>query len=238
MMHKLTVLMPVYNGQRFLREAIESILVQTLSDFEFLIINDGSTDSSREIILSFDDPRIRLVDNPTNTGLTKSLNRGLRLSKGEYIARQDSDDISYPKRLEREVQFLDTHPEVALLGTSARAIDEKGKPQKVNLLRIPVSLLAIRWYLMFQNPFIHSSVMFRRNIIYEKLSGYDESFRRAQDYELWSRTARSYKVENLSDVLIDHRFEYGSTVSRLQLPTPAEEDIVLNNLKVFLKYPF
>ena len=235
-MHKVTVLMPVYNGSRYLRQAIESILGQTWSDFEFLIINDGSNDNSRDIILSFDDRRIRLVDNPSNIGLTKSLNRGLQLARAEYIARQDADDISYPERLERQVKFLDEYPDVVLLGTRTRAIDESGKPQKENLLRIPIGLLAIRWYLMFQNAFIHSSVMFRRSIICEKLGGYDESFAKAQDYELWSRIARSYAVENLSDVLLDYRFEYGSTVSVLPLPIPAEEDIAFSNLRAFLEY--
>jgi glycosyltransferase involved in cell wall biosynthesis len=235
-MHKITVLMPVYNGSRYLRQAIESILCQTRSDFEFLIINDGSNDNSRDIILSFDDPRIRLVDNPSNIGLTKSLNRGLQLARTEYIARQDADDISYPERLERQVKFLDEYPDVALLGTRARAIDENGKPRKVNLLRIPLGLLAIRWYLIFQNAFIHSSVVFRRSIVWEQLGGYDVSFVKAQDYELWSRTTQSYKVENLLDVLLDHRFEYGSTVSSSPLPIPAEEEIAFNNLKVFLEY--
>lgn len=229
--------MPVYNGQRFLHGATESILCQTWSDFEFLIINDGSTDNSREIISSFSDSRIRLIDNPSNIGLTKSLNKGLELAEGEYIARQDADDISYPKRLERQVQFLNAHPDIVLLGTQARAIDEKGRPHKTNFLRIPVGMLTIRWYLMFQNAFIHSSVMFRRSTVWKELGGYDESFERAQDYELWSRAAWSFKVDNLADVLIDHRFEYGSTISSLPLPIPVEEDIALKNLQTFLQYP-
>ncbi|MFC1815930.1 glycosyltransferase family 2 protein [Thermodesulfobacteriota bacterium] len=236
-MPKVTVLMPVYNAGLFLREAINSILGQTWPDFEFLIINDGSTDNSREIISSFSDPRIRLIDNPTNIGLTKSLNRGLQLSKGEYIARQDADDISYPERLEKQILFLDAHPDIVLLGTRGRAIDKNGNPSQANPLRIPVGLLAIHWYLMFQNAFIHSSVMFRRVIVWERLGGYDESFKRAQDYEIWSRTARSFKVENLSDIFIDHRFEYGSIVSRLPLTLAPEEDIAHKNLQVFLKYP-
>jgi len=235
-MPKVTVLMPVYNGERYLWEAIESILRQTWTDFEFLIINDGSMDKSREIILSFNDPRICLVDNPTNIGLTKSLNRGLQLSKGELIARQDADDISYPTRLSREVGFLDTHPEVVLLGTSARAVDERGERKNIDL-NMPTGLLSIRWCLMFQNAFIHSSVMFRRRIILGELGGYDESFARAQDYDLWSRAARAFEVENLSDVLIDHRFAYGSIVSLLPLPIPAEEDIAYKNLQVFLQDP-
>jgi hypothetical protein len=121
------------------------------------------------------------------------------------------------------------------LGTSARAVDEQGEPKRIDL-HVPTGALAIRWCLMFQNAFIHSSVMFRRSIIWEKLGGYDESFARAQDYELWSRIARGFEVENVSHILIDHRFEYGSTVSFLPLPAPAEEDIAFNNLKAFLEY--
>lgn len=235
-MPKITILMSVYNGTRYLREAIESILRQTWTDYEFLIINDASTDDSREIILSFHDSRIRLVDNSTNIGLTKSLNRGLKLAKGEIIARQDADDISYLKRLERQVQFLDNHPEVVLLGTSGRVIDEAGTPKNI-ILRPPVGLLAIRWYLMFENPFLHTSVMFRRNVILEKLGGYNESLVRYQDYELWSRAAQNFVVENLHDVLIDCRSHYSSATSSSPLAIGPLQNIAHNNLKVFLQSP-
>jgi glycosyltransferase involved in cell wall biosynthesis len=229
--------MSVYNGEQFLLKSIESILGQTFHEFEFLIINDCSTDNSLNIIRSFHDRRIRLVENSSNMGLTKSLNRGLQLAQTEYIARQDADDISYPKRLERQVQFLDENPDVVLLGTRARAIDENGRPRKINHLRIPMGLITIRWYLIFQNAFIHSSVMFRRSIIWEKLKGYDNEFARAQDYELWSRTARSFKVENLPDTHLDYRLDYGSIVSQLPLSIAPEEDIAIKNLQVFLDYP-
>src|SRR4051794_29608800 len=121
-MPKVTVLLAVYNGERYLREAIDSILGQTFQDFEFLIINDGSTDSTREIILSYHDPRIRLVDNEDNIGQTRSLNRGLALAAGQFVARQDADDISEPERLASQVAFLEIHPEVVLLGTWYRKI--------------------------------------------------------------------------------------------------------------------
>lgn len=234
-MAKVTVLMPVYNAGAYLEHSIRSILGQTWTDFEFLIVNDGSTDNSRDIVLSFRDARIRLIENSANIGLTKSLNRGLKSAGGEYVARQDADDISCPARLERQVKFLDAHPDVVLLGTRARAVDEKGAPTREQRLRIPVGLHAIRWYLMFQNAFVHSSVMFRRTIVWEKIGGYNESFERAQDYELWSRIARTHAVENLPETLIDHRHEYGSVVSGLPLPVPAEENIVSDNLRAFLE---
>src|SRR5581483_9504087 len=113
----VTVLMSVYNGERYLREAIESILVQTWQDFELVCINDGSTDQSREIVLSFNDPRIRLVDNEQNLGLAKSLNKGLMLARGNLIARQDADDISEPDRLLKQVAFLEQWSEIVLVGS-------------------------------------------------------------------------------------------------------------------------
>ena len=232
-MKTVTVLMSVYNGQRYLRASIESILGQTWQDFEFLIINDASEDESRNIILSYPDPRIRLVDNALNIGLTKSLNHGLQMARGRFVARQDADDISGPTRLEKQVRFLNTHPEVALVGAKAQTIDANGKKQNIQL-RIPTDEVAIRWVLMFQNPFIHSSVMFRPRIVLDKLGGYNESFIRAQDYELWSRVARGYSPANLPDILVSHRFEYGSVVSSLPADPETEEVIILGNLNAFL----
>src|SRR5580698_9685158 len=107
---KVTVLMPVYNGEKYIKEALESILQQTFIDFEFLIINDGSTDNSVSIIKSFNDNRIRLIHNEKNSGLVYSLNKGIGLSNGEYIARMDCDDVSIPERLEKQVGFLNSNP--------------------------------------------------------------------------------------------------------------------------------
>ena len=114
---KVTVLMPVYNGEKYLKEAITSILLQTFDDFEFLIINDGSSDASVDIIQSFRDPRIRLVHNDTNIGLIATLNKGLKLAHGKYVARMDQDDISLPRRLEKQTYFMDNNPDVGVCGT-------------------------------------------------------------------------------------------------------------------------
>ena len=126
-MPKANVLMSFYNCQRYILQAIDSVLGQPSRDFEFLIINDGCTDKSREIILSFNDTRIPQVDNPTGIGLTKSLNHVLEPSEAEFITRQNANDISYPTRLTREIQFLGAHPQVVFLGTSARAVDERAE---------------------------------------------------------------------------------------------------------------
>src|SRR5690349_10671348 len=122
----VTVLMPVYNGEPFLREAIDSILQQTWADFEFLIVNDGSTDHTRDIIDSYDDARIRVLDQAQNTGLAKSLNAGLRAARAPLVARQDADDRSHPERLAAQVEFMRAHPEVALAGTQVRVLNKHG----------------------------------------------------------------------------------------------------------------
>ena len=216
-MPKVTVLMTVYNGERHLREAVESIVHQTFQDFEFLIINDGSTDGTRELVLSYSDPRIRLLDNGHNLGQTRSLNRGLELAEGQYIARQDADDISEPERLARQVAFLETHTEVALLGTWYTKIDTEGTP--LGERRLPCNSIQVRWSLLFFCPFVHSAVMFRKSAVLEQIGFYNEAFVYAQDYELWSRIARCLLVANLGEYLVRYRITpwsmtstYGATV--------------------------
>ncbi|NHJ46179.1 MAG: glycosyltransferase family 2 protein, partial [Asgard group archaeon] len=121
---KVTVLMSVFNGEKYLREAIDSVLHQTFTDFEFLIINDGSTDNSVEIINSYDDERIHLVHNEQNIGLAASLNKGINLARGEYIARMDCDDINHQTRLEKQVKFMDKNPDIGLLSSANRFIQD------------------------------------------------------------------------------------------------------------------
>ncbi|MDJ0619011.1 MAG: glycosyltransferase [Calothrix sp. MO_192.B10] len=202
-MVKVTVLMAIYNGQDYLREAVDSILAQTFQDFEFLIINDGSTDSTREIICSYHDPRIRLIHNEHNLGLTRSLNKGWELAKGEFIARQDADDISEPERLAKQVAFLETHSEVALVGTWFKNIDPQGS--LIGEYDLPCDSTEIRWEILFYSPFVHSAVMFRKDIISEQIGLYNEAFSYAQDYDLWWRISRRFKVANIKDYLIKLR---------------------------------
>jgi len=212
---RVTVLMPVYNAERYLRPALESILAQTFGDFEFLIINDGSSDGSRKVIESYTDPRIKLVDNPHNMGLAKTLNQGLSLAAGDLIARQDADDMSYPDRLRQQVEFLDSHPETALVGTQARIIDVEGRPTGLSYYDRCCEHESIRWDLLFGNSFTHTSVMFRRKIVAGEMGGYDESFIYEQDYDLWSRIASRHGVMNIPLTLVDYRihpFSMSSTM--------------------------
>ncbi len=200
---KISVLMSVYNGEKYLSLAIESILNQSFSDFEFIIINDGSKDRSLEIIKSYPDRRIRLIDQP-NAGLAASLNKGIGLSKGEYIARMDADDIARSTRLGMQVRFLDANPACAMVGSAVQVIDKEGKNKWI--MAHTRTSLETRWSILFDTPFVHSSVMLRRAVL-EKTGLYSQQaeFSLVEDYEMWSRLAKKYEVTNLSEILLDYR---------------------------------
>ena len=197
----VTVLMPVYNGKKYLEEAIKSILNQTFRDFEFLIIDDGSTDNSVEIMGLFNDARIRIERNKTNLGLIKTLNKGFGLSKGKYIARMDCDDISLPKRLSVQVNFMEKHPEIGVCGSWIKVIGlrkkfinkyfQKHEELKANLL--------------FSTSFAHPSVIIRKELIDKYNLEYDEQYKHAEDYELWSRMVGHTNMANINKVLFHYR---------------------------------
>ena len=208
---RVSVLMAVHNGEAHLRESIDSILQQSFTDFEFLIIDDASSDHSRDVILSYQDRRIRLVSNQTKLGLTCSLNRGLRLAVGDLIARQDADDVSERHRLARQREFLDANPRAALVGTWYKKIDDCNSD--LGTRQLPCDWLEIRWALLFLCPFIHSSVMLRKNPVLKKIGAYDESFIYAQDYDLWSRIASRLPVANLPEYLVRYRVSPQSMTS-------------------------
>ena len=197
---KVSILMSVYNGEQFLQDSIGSILDQTFGNFEFLIINDASTDNSRNVILSYKDPRIRLIDNNSNLGLTKSLNKGIELSCGEYIARMDCDDISLPTRLEKQVNFMDDHENILICGTWGETFGLKKE-----IWKLPTVHEEIKVHLYFNNVFIHSSVMLRKNLLNEYKLKYNPEFRYTQDYELWTRCAKVGRLANLPEVLVRYR---------------------------------
>jgi len=199
----VSLILSAFNAERYLNKSIESILNQTMPHFEFIIINDGSTDNSLEIIKHYKkDGRIKLINNKVNLGLTKSLNIGLKNSKGKYIARMDADDISMPYRLETEVNFLENNPEIALIGSYYYLIDENDKIIKE--IKHPLEYEDIKWYLLFDNCFGHSTVMFRRELL-NKVGYYSEKYKYAQDYEYWVRISEKYKVKNLDKFLVKIR---------------------------------
>lgn len=209
---KVTVLMSVFDGEEYVKLAVNSILSQTFTDYEFLIINDGSTDKTCEFIECYDDPRIRLIHNKATIGLTKSLNIGLRLALGEYIARHDYDDISMPQRLEDQVRYLDAHPEVMIVGGQIGLIDACGSVIPIPPEKKSLGMEGILLHLAIDNPFVHSAVMFRKDAIVE-LGGYNEEYRTSQDIELWSRLLYNYKGANLESKVIDFRVHDNSVSS-------------------------
>ena len=199
--------MAVYNGEKYLAEAIDSILGQTFRDFEFIIVDDGSTDRTIELLTSFAtrDERIRIIANEKNIGLAESLNSAIEIAQGELIARMDADDISLPDRFEKQVEFLSNHSTVRIIGGSLIQIDELGNKQ--GRLVPPSSSSLIRWNMLLGNGIIasHPSVMMDKDFI-QDLGGYGD-FRAAQDFELWSRTfdMDPFPITNLEDNLLYYR---------------------------------
>lgn len=199
----ISVVLPVYNGGKYLEAAIDSILSQTYENFEVIAINDGSTDDSTSIIQSFADNRIKFFDQK-NMGLAATLNRAIRLANGRYIARQDADDLSLPTRFEKQVAFLEANPAYGMVGTWATIWEETRETDRAH--RHPPDDLTLKFDLLFDNPFVHSSVMIAKRVIDTVgLYATDESRQPPEDYELWSRIARRFKVANIPEILQIYR---------------------------------
>jgi glycosyltransferase involved in cell wall biosynthesis len=210
----VTVLMSVYNGKRFVAKAIDSIANQTYENFEFIIIDDGSTDNTPEILKKYteNDNRIRIIKQK-NQGLTRSLNRGASLAQGMFIARQDADDISMPERLERQVRYLMDNPDTVVVGSCAGPIS--GEDTVFNLVKDGIREGAVRVDISMQNFLPHSSAMFRKDI-FEKCRGYNESFKVSQDFELWNRMSGFGNVDVLNEILVKRRTD-SSGISRKKI---------------------
>ncbi|QWD54504.1 glycosyltransferase [Polynucleobacter paneuropaeus] len=219
----VSVVLPVYNGSQYLRQSIESILQQSYRNFELIIINDGSQDDSQKIIDSYNDSRIRAFEQ-ANIGLAATLNKGISLAKGRWIARQDQDDVSFPERLTKQVHFMNTHPAYAIVGTAAQIWVNETKTDRFH--RHPCSDPELRAGLVFYNYFVHSSVLLDK-LILESIGGYttDPERQPPEDYELWCRIARKHPVRNLPDVLLAYR-EVSSSMSRDE-KNPFPEKLIL-----------
>lgn len=206
-----TVLMAARDEQRYIGEAVASVLHQTYRDFEFLIIDDASTDGTLGVIEGFADPRIRIVHHTQALGQTRSLNEGLRLSRGRYIARMDGDDISHPARLKKQVAFLRSNSGCGLLGTGYRTIDEDGYP--LDQGRLFPAGRELRDALKECNQLAHSSIMVTRQAL-ETVGAYREFFRFAQDYDLYLRIGERYGVALLPEILLERRLRLDSVSIR------------------------
>jgi len=229
----VSVIMPTWNGERFLRHAIDSILNQTFTDLELIVIDDASTDSTPRILADFHDTRLVVLTNAQNLGIAGATNRGLAAARGEYIALQDHDDISLPHRFQTQLDFLESNPEVAVLGSAATLIDDDGIPYAE--FPVPCEEIDIKWRLLFVGDAFHySSVMVRRNALLE-IGGYSEdpAFRYSEAYDPFSRLAMRHRVANLPDRLLLWRRHPGATSSQhAQTQILSGEAISLRNISM------
>ncbi len=200
-MPSVSVVMPVHNGMPYLPQAVESILHQTFRDFELIVINDASTDGTAEFLNSIEDPRLVLIDNPVNLGVTGALKAGMLKVKGQYVARMDSDDISFPERLQVQFDFMTANPDVGLLGCSPILINKNN--EVISPGRSELSDIEIRWKLLFKNPFYHSSVMFRNSVLKEHHLDYE--LKHGEDYDLWTRILRHTSGFIMGNPLVKYR---------------------------------
>lgn len=198
----VSVIMPVYNGEKYLSEAIESVLNQTYKNFELIIVDDGSTDGSKKIINKFTsrDKRLKVFLNKKNKGISYTLNRAILNSKGKYIARLDCDDISLSKRLDEQVHVLEYDKDIAICGTFAQAIDENGK--NMFEMHSPTGIL-LKYNFWKPSPFISSSVMVLRNVLIRYM--FDESYKTSEDYDLWMKILKNYSGFNIPLTLVKYR---------------------------------
>ena len=234
--------MPIYNCEAYIKESLESILNQTMTDFEFLIIDDASTDKTLDFIRSYNDPRIHLIEKRVNTGYTNSLNLGFKLAKGKYVARMDGDDISLPERFAKQVAFLEENSEVVVCGSYCYRMGED------RIINTPEKHETIKLTLLRENALVHPSVMMRKNAL-EKLSiVYDVAKEPAEDYDLWVRLLPIGRLHNLQEVLLNYRVHNtqvskkrneqqinSATSSKLELLNYLNLEIDLQEQEVFKK---
>lgn len=203
----VTVLLPVYNNEN-INICIDSVLKQTFKDFELLIIDNASTDKTVEVIKSYDDSRIRLVINDENIGPTGSLNKGVNLAEGKYIARIDADDLMLPERLQKQFDFMESNPEYGIAGSWTKHIDEDNNLSETN--KLCVTDKGVRAYMMIQSPFYHPAVMIRSSVLKDNNLNYDLSIRVAVEYKLWNEILKYSKGCNLPEVLTYYRVSSNS----------------------------
>lgn len=212
----VSIIMPVFNMEPFLKDSIESILHQDYGDYEFLIINDGSTDGSESVVKSFSDKRIRYLSNPKNYGLVYTLNRGIEESRGKWIARMDGDDISLPERLSKQMVFVKENPDTDILATRISLINEDGSP--IGEWQDDVKAITekeIKSYLIHNNCIAHPTILARKSIMDTYL--YNEAQSEAEDYDLWLRMASDgIKIRKLNETLLLHRIRNNSFTRKRQ----------------------
>ena len=226
---KISVVMPVYNGEAYVQDALNSVLAQTCTDFELIVVNDGSTDDTLRIVQSYSDPRIRLLSRQVNRGLAVSRNEGIDAAAGQYIAMLDSDDVAISNRLEVQSNFLDKHQDVGVVGSWVEVIGEDGASYgetwrfETSPYRLPVALL-------FHNCFAQSSVMMRRDLLGK--SPYRQAYPPAEDYDLWTRLAFVTRLANIPKPLVQYRYHSeGTSRKKAALAEESASKVIVTQLE-------
>lgn len=222
---RISVIMPAYNAEKYIAQAIESILNQTFKDFEFIIINDGSTDNTVKIINQYQDERIILINNEKNKGLVPSLNQGLKLASGEYIARMDADDISLPDRFMKQIKYMDKHPKIGVLGSWFHIFGEE-------INRIETKLKSPKLADMIEtSPVGHPTAMLRKKFFDKYYLQYDPAYTHAEDYELWTRVIKFMKIANLPEVLLNYRWAKGNVSHIHEKEQSLKSDVIKQKIR-------
>ena len=199
--------MAVHNGEPYVRLALESILRQTVSNLELVVVDDGSTDGTPEILASMDDTRLRVLRNEEQQGLATSLNRGLDEARGRYVARLDADDVALPRRLERQLLRIRAAPAVAIVGSGVMELDDAGRVGAAHLM--PAGPTAVRWAALFSSPFFHPSVLVDRDVLDAHSLRYEADFLESEDYDLWARLLEVADGDNIPAPLVLYRVHAG-----------------------------
>ncbi|TRZ87059.1 glycosyltransferase [bacterium] len=228
---RVSVITCAYNGERFLDQAIESILAQTYADFEYIVVDDASTDGSPAIIARYagQDARLIALRNPVNLNPSGALNRALQVARGDYLAILDQDDLAYPERLARQVAFLDTHPEVGVIGAQVLILDPNGRPLRP--MAFPTTTALSRWHILFGSPVLHSAAMMRRALV-AQAGGYSEKQWYVNDYLLLATLLSSTAIANLPDTLTSYRRHDRQTVGIYNTPQRGQAWLLIYRMLV------
>jgi glycosyltransferase involved in cell wall biosynthesis len=227
-MPAISVILPVFNAEKYLKDSIESLFAQSFSDFELIIIDDCSTDNSFEILEGFSDPRIRLYRNDKNLRVVKTLNKGLELAQGKYIARMDADDIAHPERFQQQINYFDKNPDIDIVGTWVQTFGTEN-----DIMRAAVEHEHIKVRLFFLNPMFHPAVMFKRESFLENDLWYEDYYNNAEDYGLWVKAIDKVKFANIPQILLKYRI-HATNVSVLK----ASNKQVLNDIHFHIYQTF
>ena len=230
MSFKASVIIPAYNAEKYLKEAIDSIINQTFQDFEVLVINDNSTDNTVNILQSYTDKRIQIL-NSQGSGISDALNLGLDSAKGEYIIRMDADDISLPERFEKQIKYLDENPDIAICGSIAQYFNDNSD-LLYNIWQTPSEDKLIKTFLLTTVPLIHPSVIIRKSVLDKYELRYSTIYNGAEDFGLWTKAAKFVKFHNIEEVLLYYRrHNDNATFRNINQGRKAFQEIIRNNYK-------